>query len=120
MRKFKILKPIGFLAIIAGFSAIVMLLWNWLMPSIFALGAINFWQALGLLALARILFGHFGFGRKGMMHHHGMRENLMHKKWMKMTPEQREEFINKRRKFGFGGHFGHDCFDFDTKKQEEQ
>lgn len=42
------------------FGYITMRLWNWLMPEIFGLGAINYWQALGLLILAKILFGGFG------------------------------------------------------------
>lgn len=32
------------------------LLWNWLMPTIFNLPTITFWQALGLNILASILF----------------------------------------------------------------
>jgi hypothetical protein len=40
---------------------IVMLLWNWLVPVIFGLKTIDFWQALGLLVLAKILFGGLGF-----------------------------------------------------------
>ena len=35
----------------------LMLLWNWLMPLIFGLMVITFWQALGLLVLAKLLFG---------------------------------------------------------------
>jgi hypothetical protein len=42
---------------------IVRRLWNWLLPELFGVPAITFWQALGLLVLARILFG--GFGRGG-------------------------------------------------------
>jgi hypothetical protein len=42
---------------------VVQWLWNWLVPDIFALRRITFWEALGLLALCRILFG--GFGRGG-------------------------------------------------------
>ena len=38
----------------------VRLLWNWLLPAIFGFPRITFWQALGLLALSRILFGGFG------------------------------------------------------------
>ena len=38
-------------------SIVVMSLWNWLMPAIFGSRLITFWQALGLLVLARILFG---------------------------------------------------------------
>jgi hypothetical protein len=34
----------------------LMWLWNWLMPSIFGLPFITFWQALGLNALSAILF----------------------------------------------------------------
>ena len=41
---------------------VVQWLWNWLAPDIFALRRITFWEALGLLALCRILFGGFGLG----------------------------------------------------------
>lgn len=34
----------------------VMLLWNWLMPNIFGLPYINFWQAVGLNILSSVLF----------------------------------------------------------------
>lgn len=33
-----------------------MLLWNWLMPIIFGLTKITFWQSLGLLILSGMLF----------------------------------------------------------------
>jgi hypothetical protein len=43
-----------------GFSLLfalpTMLLWNWLMPEIFAVKAITFWQAWGINWLAAILF----------------------------------------------------------------
>jgi hypothetical protein len=45
---------------------VVQWLWNWLMPDIFGLRTINWWEAFGLLALSRILFG--GFGRGGGSH----------------------------------------------------
>lgn len=82
-----------------------MLLWNWLMPVIFGLPALSLWQALGLLVLMRILFGSFGFGRRGgrpgggMPGMPGRGMNPVREKWMKMTPEQRKEFINKGRKW---------------------
>jgi len=47
----RFLTSIGFLAIVAGFSAVVMLLWNWLIPTIFGLDAINFWQVLLIISL---------------------------------------------------------------------
>ena len=125
MRKMRFFTPIIFLAIVAGFSAIVMLLWNWLMPTIFGLVAISFWQALGILILCRLLFGGFrGKGHRGGMH--GMHwRNHLREKWMKMTPEQREEFINRRRKhFSRGGFFCRPDFDpfatgEDTPKEHE-
>jgi hypothetical protein len=43
---------------------IVKLLWNWLVPSIFGLRPLTFWEAAGMLALCRILFGGVA-GRSG-------------------------------------------------------
>ena len=103
---------------VAALSAIVMLLWNLLIPEIFGLTVINFWQAAGLFILAKILFG--GFGRRGMMMHGKHRENPIHAKWNKMTAEQRKEFIEKRRKFGFGGPFGRDHFDIDESTEHRK
>lgn len=121
MRKLKFLLPVGFLCVTAVAAAIVMLLWNWLIPLIFGLITISFWQALGLFILARILFGGFGLRRKGMIHgmmHRGMGENPIHHKWMNMTPEQRREFVEKRRRFGFKGHFNMDEFAEQEKGNE--
>lgn len=42
------------------FGYFVMLLWNWLMPEMFGLGVINYWQAFGIIILARLIFGTFG------------------------------------------------------------
>jgi hypothetical protein len=103
------------LAAIAGFGAIIMLLWNWLMPAIFGLACISIWQAFGLLALARILFGGMGSGRfwgRGMGHH----RNPIREKWMNMTPEERKEFVKKHHEHRG---FGHAFFTEDnTGKQE--
>ncbi|MEQ6124739.1 hypothetical protein AAON49_11090 [Pseudotenacibaculum sp. MALMAid0570] len=46
------------------FGYVIMYLWNWLMPSIFGLTTITFWQAIGLCLLSKILFGGFGGGDK--------------------------------------------------------
>jgi len=45
-------------------------LWNWLMPTLFHLPTVTFWQAAGLVLLSRILVGHGGGHHK---HHHGPR-----------------------------------------------
>jgi Ca2+/H+ antiporter, TMEM165/GDT1 family len=66
------------------FGELVMHLWNWLLPPIFGLHMITFWQALGLLLLSRILFGSWGAGG-GNRGRRGRRE-----KWDKMSPEERE------------------------------
>ena len=38
-------------------GGLVMVLWNWLMPMIFGLGAVTYWQAFGLALLARLMLG---------------------------------------------------------------
>lgn len=68
------------LIVIAGFGAAVHQLWNLLMPDIFGLRPIGFWQAVGLLGLSWLLFGGFGwFGMRPM-------------RGRSMTPEQRSRF----------------------------
>jgi hypothetical protein len=70
---------------------LVMRLWNWLLPPLFGWRQIGFWQALGLLALCRILFG--GFGRHGIGRHGGSNfRRRMRERWEHMTPEEREKF----------------------------
>lgn len=77
---------VGFVVFVAIGGALVMLLWNWLMPDLFALKTLTFWQAFGLLALSRILFGGRGFHGMGRGDHRGR----MAERWEKMTPEERE------------------------------
>lgn len=68
---------------IAGFGSAVHELWNVLMPPIFGLRPIGFWQAVGLLALSWLLFGGWrGFPRGRS------------RRWTeKMTPEERARFV---------------------------
>jgi len=47
------------------FGWLVMLLWNWLMPAIFHLGLITYWQAFGIVVLAKLLFGGMGGPHRG-------------------------------------------------------
>jgi hypothetical protein len=75
--------------VIAGFGWAVLALWNWLMPAIFGLPPLGFWQAVGLLGLSWILFG----GWRGFGHHRGHYwRQRMHERWEQMTPEERENF----------------------------
>jgi len=85
------------LLFVALFGLVVMALWNWLMPSLFGLKAIGYWQALGLTVLCRILFG----GCRGAMGRHDRWRFRMKERWEAMTPEERERFRQ-----GFRGYCG--------------
>ena len=89
-RKWVFMAPVAILgvllfAFIGG--EIVKLLWNWLLPPLIGLPQVTFWQALGLLALCRILFGGHGFCRGASRGR---------------TPEERERLRQRlRERFGF-------------------
>lgn len=64
LSKLIFLVPIGLAAITLFVflgGQIVRLLWNGLLPPLFGWPEVTFWQAVGLLALCRILFGGFTF-----------------------------------------------------------
>ena len=87
-----------FLAAAAAFGAIVMLLWNAILPGLFAgVHPLDYPHALGLLILCRILFGGFHGHRGG----HGRRHWA---RWQAMTPEERAQF----RSGGPWGHHAHE------------
>ena len=94
-RKWMLMIPIGIVAIIVFTfvgGTVVQLLWNWLLPPLFGWKELTFWQALGMLALCRILFGGVG-GRGGG------------RRWRhdKMSPDEREKFrARMREKWGWG------------------
>ncbi|WP_435946781.1 hypothetical protein [Dryocola sp. BD586] len=91
--------------LVAVLGLLVMSLWNALLPAVIGVKSIGFWQALGLLVLCRILFG--GLGWRPGMFGMGRERRRMHERWMQMTPEEREQFIQQRRE-GFWRHgFGH-------------
>ena len=64
-----ILGIVGFTAFAFLFGAVVMWLWNWLMPVIFHLGIITYWQAVGLAILGRLLFGSLHHGSSHYRRH---------------------------------------------------
>ena len=96
------LAPLIFLVMllfIAVGGEVVLQLWNWLLPPLFGWRQITFWQALGLLALCRILFGGFGFHGSGRSSF----RRRMAERWERMTPEERERFRQGMRgRCGFG------------------
>jgi len=63
-------------------------LWNGLMPDIFGLRTITYWQGLGLIVLSWILFRGF----RGPAMSNAWRHS-MYRRWERMTPAEREEFI---------------------------
>jgi len=93
------LVPLASLVFIAAGGEAVLHLWNWLLPPLFGWRELTFWQAVGILALCRILFGNWG-GR-------GPRSNVRRRwdrRWEQMTPEEREKFRQGMRGgCGFGG-----------------
>jgi hypothetical protein len=116
------------LVMCAVFGAAVMLLWNALMPQIFALPVLNYWQAVGLLVLTRLLFGGIG-GWHGHAAHRGARgdgrlfhrNNKLREKWMNMSEDERKEFIEKEKDFYTSrNRFSHLHEFFEDKKEKEQ
>lgn len=90
---------LGMLLFIAIGGEVVRLLWNWLLPPLFGWRELTFWQALGMLALCRILFGGFGFHGSGRSDY----RRRMAERWEHMTPEERERFRQGMRgRWGFG------------------
>jgi uncharacterized membrane protein len=97
---------IGMIVFVTIGGTIVMLLWNWLVPGLFRLPLISFWQALGILVLCRILFG--GFGMSGSRGSHSRSRQTgdriadrvaerLDERWETMTPEERERMRERWR-----------------------
>jgi hypothetical protein len=96
-----LLLAVFFLSIV-GFG--VMYLWNLLMPTIFNTREIDFWQAIGLLALCRLLFGNIGnliggqrnqceeCGGSGWAQKKQHWKNRLRAKMSDMSLEEREQF----------------------------
>ena len=68
---------------------LVMLLWNAIVPDIFNVGTIGYWQTMGLLVLAKIFFGFGGGGSKSKRR---WRRDIPQEHWAAMTPEEKEKF----------------------------
>jgi len=86
-----------FMVLFLLLSGAAMFLWNALLPQIVHVTVINYWQALGLMALCRILFGRFCFwgGRDRL---HGGEPRFLKDKLMSMDEEDRAAFKEEWRK----------------------
>lgn len=97
-----------FFTSILVFGYLVMLLWNVLIPQIFHITAISYWQAIGLLVLCKILFvgfrhpnhRHFGFGWDNADRFRRRKEwfRKFEEKINSMSPEDKEFFEDLRNK----------------------
>lgn len=83
----KVLLGIGFgiagIGLVFLFGWIVMLLWNWLMPEIFGLKKLTYWQAWGLLILSCILFKNCDFSSNESGSRHDRKRRAKLKKYMR-------------------------------------
>jgi hypothetical protein len=86
------------IAIATGIGGgLVMLLWNWLMPALFSWPQVTFWQALGLLALCRILLGGLGgHCHAGSLARRRVRERV-EERLAALAPEERERLRQRMR-----------------------
>lgn len=98
-RKLRFLMPLGILAFIALLTLLVQTLWNGVLVDVTGVKTVTYWQALGLLLLAKILFG--GFPGRGCGGPGGWKHRMMAKRWESLNPEQREQMREEmRRRFG--------------------
>jgi hypothetical protein len=76
---------------------VLMSLWNVLVPELFRGPTLGFWQAAGLLVLARILFGSW----RGRGWHRGWRRRHFKERWQSMTPEERDRLRERLGRCGW-------------------
>lgn len=90
-----IIFPIMAAGILLLLGAVVMLLWNAILPDITGFKPLGYWQATGLLVLCRILFGSFRSpGSRAPFRGASFSRN----KWMNMTEEERARFKSEWQK----------------------
>jgi hypothetical protein len=82
-----------FIAAVGVFGTSFLLLWNWLMPVIFGLPQINFYQAIGLFVLSKIIFSGFGHNKRSHKIKPEWREHFEKKYSQRCGNEQTEEKI---------------------------
>jgi len=113
--KLRFLIPLAVLAFLALFTYAVHALWNGILVEVLGVKVITYWQALGILVLAKILFGGFPHRRGGPCGH--WRERMLSKHWESATPEQREKMRDEMRR-RFGDWPRPSCCDTDDTKPE--
>ncbi|MCC6690081.1 MAG: hypothetical protein IT235_00985 [Bacteroidia bacterium] len=105
-------------ALLMGY--IMMSLWNWLIPNLFNGPHLTYLQAIGLLVLAKMLFGGFkGRGCCGGGRNKGRNfwKQRLEDKMSQLTPEERERF---RKHISDRCRSWYDCDSEGEKKAENQ
>jgi hypothetical protein len=74
------------IAAVFGFTYVMMLLWNALVPELFNGPVLGYWQTLGLLILSKILFSGIGGGgckgdRSGHYRHYRHNDDFPKSRW---------------------------------------
>jgi hypothetical protein len=94
-KKFWIKKIIGFsllgILAVALLGYTVMFLWNHVLVTVISVSVINFWQAMGILVLSKILFGGFNSRSRCSNCKSGHWKNEMKEKWQGMSEEERDK-----------------------------
>ncbi len=98
---------IGGLAILFGF--VIMWLWNSLMPELFGLTTLTFWQAVGLFILLKILLGGCGGGRGGKSKSNSSKDNC--------SKESKTEFSKWKHYDQFWKEEGNELYNEFVKRQ---
>lgn len=79
------------IALFVGLAGgVVMFLWNAIIPDVTGWKPLNYWQAVGMLILFKILFGGFGRGHK-RHYRRNSRWRKMRNKWKGMTSEEKKK-----------------------------
>ncbi len=103
LRHFKNFNPfihipliLGGIVLAAGlaflFGLIVMVLWNWIMPEVFGLTTLTYWQAWGLVLLAHILFKMGpGYKRPHRIHDREWKEKFRKRFWKQEEEENKTQ-----------------------------
>ena len=100
-RSFWLKKAIKFVFFAALFVAaagfVTKSLWNWLMPLVFHLPVLTFWQTLGLVVLSRLLTGGFGRGGRGGWARGRAWKRPVQQRMEAFSPAEREKFRQQMR-----------------------
>ncbi len=107
-----VLAVVGTAVFALAFGWLVMILWNWLMPSIFHLGTLTYWESFGIVILAKLIFGGIAgpkggrgrnpWGGNPFEHGHGRRHGRDEWRWYREFWEQEgrpafDRFMEKKR-----------------------